>query len=371
MRPPHNKGAKPATGPAGKRMAAPNKGSPAARPPPSRKPAEKRPSGAGAATDEPTTSGRRAPLGDRTNSMLNSPRQPPGTVVKSKTGFGARRERVAVVDAPEPGVAGDEYAATYTAEPAPREPGAAVATLPFFKVSQRGAADEAEGPQPRPGAEEPPPPPPPPPPISLPGEQSREAAVPPQHVSAKTPGGAGFSRTASRMSMLKSPSAKSPGCVRSFSGELMPSALSAVKSPGGYEGGGFAAAATIPALSKQSSLEDMARSCPTPTPYDAHQPRSAWVDAAPAHDEPPQTAAMRRVAASPLFERGPTDVRPTRRSSFLGGTPSTSAIGRAMGVPEYAEVKVERFGWRRGSFISNINSPLLHAVTGGSFAARA
>ena len=71
------------------------------------------------------------------------------------------------------------------------------------------------------------------------------------------------------------------------------------------------------------------------------------------------------VAQSPLFERGPTDVRPTRRGSFLGGTPTTSALGRANGLPEYAEVKVERFGWRRGSFISKLNSPLLHAVAGG------
>ena len=133
---------------------------------------------------------------------------------------------------------------------------------------------------------------------------------------------------------------------------------------GAFAAGGFSAAAALPSLSKQSSLEDMIKTCPTPTPY-SDRP-NAW-DAITQAAVPAEstTAAARRVAQSPLFERGPTDVRPTRRGSFLGGTPTTSALGRANGLPEYAEVKVERFGWRRGSFISKLNSPLLHAVAGG------
>ena len=56
---------------------------------------------------------------------------------------------------------------------------------------------------------------------------------------------------------------------------------------------------------------------------------------------------------SPLFDRAPTSSKPVKRP------PSPSGDAKENAGVGYQEVRVERFGWRRNSFISRANSPLL------------
>ena len=83
----------------------------------------------------------------------------------------------------------------------------------------------------------------------------------------------------------------------------------------------------MPMLSHQDSLEDMAASCASPTPFHS----------------------------SGLFDRQPTQGFAKRPPSPMRG-PMTALEDD---LPAYQEVRVERFGWRRSSFISRRDSVLL------------
>ena len=150
-----------------------------------------------------------------------------------------------------------------------------------------------------------------------------------------------------RLSMLKSPSATSPN---------------ALKSSSFYSVG----------VTRQDSLENMARSCASPLPYGSSNALTASHSILDSMPMMPGQASAERVLAdartpsavapranSPLFERptsGSAATKPARRGSLLQAFSGDSKENQ---IPDYCEVKVERFGWRRGSFVSRQNSPLL------------
>jgi hypothetical protein len=136
-------------------------------------------------------------------------------------------------------------------------------------------------------------------------------------------------------------------------------------------------------LSRQTSLEDMARSCASPTPFGvngsgplpwevatANQHAATTTNAAAAAAAVAATtttaaAAKHRSGSPTLFDREQSATKPTRRPSLVHNNPGEVAPpseGGVSQIPEYAEVKVERFGWRRRSFVSRANSPLLARV---------
>jgi len=175
-----------------------------------------------------------------------------------------------------------------------------IAALPFFKVAADvPAADISDAP-------------PPPPPIMLPQTPDRSNPT--------------------RPSFLRSPSAKSPtGMLRAGGGFGDRSALIA----------DYAASESLqqmPTLTKQVSLEEMAKTCASPSPYGLHA----------AHGFPATTPGG--AGDQRLFDRAGTSTYKPRE---------LSADDKENALPAYQEVRVERFGWRRRSFITRQDSPLL------------
>ena len=115
--------------------------------------------------------------------------------------------------------------------------------------------------------------------------------------------------------------------------------------------GGGGTPALVP-LSRQSSLEEMAKECQSPTPFHV----SARLGLADAFDGGATAAAPSRQSAAGapgLFDRPSSAAStPHRRASFAAETKENAGVG-------YQEVKIGAFGWRRNSFISRANSPML------------
>ena len=285
--------------------------SPGMRPPT----AKKTPGGTTPAAHRPSPGAKpavaRRPMAPKSSSSANamaqaSPRGPAGARPRAADKPAREAKMKEEMDRREAKASAAAHKAAAGAEPeAP-----ALEVLPFFKVSTAdvGAAAAAVGDAP--------------PPVVVSDEVS---AAP-----------------ARRLSQLKSPSAKSPNALRSSS---------------------------FGVIHRQASLEDIARTCASPTPY-AGAPLSAshalW-DAMPglasaervlADAKTPNAAAAPPRMNSPLFDRPPSGsaVKPARRGSLLQ---RFSGDTKENQIPDYCEVKVERFGWRRGSFVSRQNSPLL------------
>jgi len=143
-----------------------------------------------------------------------------------------------------------------------------------------------------------------------------------------------------RASLLRSPSAKSPGGGGHTQGGFGASALG---------GGGHTQGASQPPLppnsaaplARQASLEEMARSCASPAPYQAG--RGSCASPAPYQ------------AGSGSNWGGGGNAGDGRLFDRVSTRHSTNELH------PFCEVKVERFGWRRSSFVSRQNSPMLAA----------
>ena len=233
----------------------------------------------------------RVPMATLTNSNSNSP-------APAASGRDAREAKMrAEMNARE-----KKLAAKHAAD------GAAptLSTLPFFKVAADAPpVDVTDAPPPAPPA--------PPAPIMLPQT--------PEH---SNPG---------RASFLRSPSAKSPtGMLRAGGGFGDRGSLVADHAASGDP------LKAMPQLTKQPSLEQMARTCASPSPYGGFA--AVGFDATPGGG----------CTDGRLFERaGTSEYRPR-----VGG-----GGDKENDLPAYQEVRVERFGWRRRSFISRQNSVLL------------
>ena len=117
--------------------------------------------------------------------------------------------------------------------------------------------------------------------------------------------------------------------------------------------------AELAVLTRQRSLEDMAASCASPAPFThvAKPSGGNWGAATPADATASgvdATTQRRSRFNSPLFDRISTLAAARskpRRVSCVGNLNDS--------LPNAYEVQVSRFGWRRNSFISREDSPLL------------
>ena len=128
----------------------------------------------------------------------------------------------------------------------------------------------------------------------------------------------------------------------------------------------LAAAEESSNLRRQSSLQDMANECKSPTAFHVS---SRW-GVADAFENEGLSAAARHGAenrapaagattnggarqGAALFDRSHSTTTPLRRSgSYAAEAKENAGVG-------YQEVEVQRFGWRRNSFVSRANSPML------------
>ena len=99
----------------------------------------------------------------------------------------------------------------------------------------------------------------------------------------------------------------------------------------------------------------MAKECASPTPFHVSARWGMGEQLGAAEQGATQAVLQPARMNSPLFDRAPTSAKPIKRQ-IAGGLAAAAKENAGVG---YHEVRVERFGWRRNSFISRVNSPLL------------
>ena len=103
------------------------------------------------------------------------------------------------------------------------------------------------------------------------------------------------------------------------------------------------------AAADEASFEEKAKACQSPTPFGRAGSHSAVSHFGREGSQSPTPFGR---AGATLFDRQSSGVL-TRRSSFAAAEEKQAAD------VSYKEVRVERFGWRRSSFISRSDSPML------------